>query len=45
MEILAQFHSSEEIAALKQCVQQEKDRKERFEQSNQALKAFYQKKK
>lgn len=45
MEILAQFHSSEEIAAMRQCVQEERDRKERFERSNQALKYYHQKQK
>lgn len=41
IEILAQFHSSDEIAALRQCVQQEKKQKEAFENANQVLAKYF----
>ena len=41
MEILAQFHSSEEISAMRQSVQQDKVHKETFENANQALQKYY----
>lgn len=41
MEILAQFHSSEEIAALRQYVQQDKKHKEAFENANQVLAKYF----
>lgn len=41
MEILAQFHSSEEISALKQSVQNDQKHKEAFEHTNQALEKYF----
>jgi len=44
MEILAQFHSTEEIAALKKSLQQDKNYKEAFENSNQELAKYFKRK-
>lgn len=41
MDILAQFHSSDEIDALKQSVQQDKKHKEAFGNANQALAKYF----
>lgn len=41
MEILAQFHSSDEISAMRQSVQQDKVHKETFENANQALQKYF----
>ena len=44
MEILAQFHSSDEISALRQSVQQDKMYKEAFLNTNQALGKYFREK-
>jgi len=41
MEILAQFHSSEDVSALRQSVEQGQKRKEAFEHTNRALKKYF----
>lgn len=41
MEILAQFHSSEEISAMRRSVEQDKVNKEAFENSSQALQKYF----
>lgn len=41
MEILAQFHSSEEISALRRSVQHDKKHKEAFVHTNQALEKYF----
>jgi len=45
IEILVQFHSSDEIAALRQSVQQDKKQKEAFENANQVLAKYFRGKK
>jgi hypothetical protein len=41
MEILFQFHSSEEISAMKESVQKDKKRREIFENANEALHKYF----
>jgi hypothetical protein len=41
LEILAQFHSSEEISALRESVKQDKKNKEAFENANQVLAKYF----